>query len=117
MIPSQNIQFLSNFKRQCHNSSIFRRKLYCLVWCACSNGRTLDFKGLGPGFESWCIRVWGTLILHLTAQHPVRRSEDPGCQEATLNKPINPTSIVYSKHPKNNILILAILSLALWRQR
>ncbi len=37
----------------------------CRARYAWSSGRTLDFKPLGPGFETQCYQAWGRLILHL----------------------------------------------------
>ncbi len=31
------------------------------AWCTWSSGRTLHFRPLGPGFETRCIQVWGTV--------------------------------------------------------
>ncbi len=42
--------------------------------CTWSSGGTLDFRPLGPGFETQCIQVWGPFILHLIARRLVRHS-------------------------------------------
>ncbi len=46
-------------------------KIHHIAWWS---GRTLDFRPLGTGFNTRCIQVWGTFILHLIVRRPVRRS-------------------------------------------